>query len=94
MSGEREQIIAEHRRQISKLYRSLYERAMTGQSRKASMHSFCLECCGWQIKEVFLCTSPQCPLFPYRPKSRTSQGTPESVPNKPESTNSEQEDIG
>jgi hypothetical protein len=71
--------IAEHRAQIPKLYRGIYDKAITGKSRKAAMHAFCLECCGWQIKEVYLCTSPQCPLFLYRPKSRASQGTPESV---------------
>jgi len=26
----------------------------------------CLECCGWSPKEVTGCTSPLCPLFPYR----------------------------
>lgn len=26
----------------------------------------CLDCCGWQAKEVRLCTCPQCALWPYR----------------------------
>ena len=85
--------IAEHQKQIPKLYRGLYIRAMAGKSRKASMHSFCLECCGWQIQEVFLCTSPQCPLYPYRPKPRASQGKPEGVSEEQESKDSNNKDV-
>ena len=94
MNIERKEKIAERLAQIPKLYRGIYDKAITGKSRKAAMHAQCLECCGWQIKEVFLCTSPQCSLYPYRPKPRASQGASESIPNKPESTNSEQKDIG
>jgi len=72
-------MIAERRRQISgrlaqipKLYRGIYDKAIRGRSRKAAMHSFCLECCGYQIAEVFLCTDLGCQLYPYRPKSRVS----------------------
>lgn len=83
----RQEMIAERRVQIPNLYRAIYDRAITGKSRKAAMHAFCLECCGWQIKEVFLCTSPQCPLYPYRPKSRASQGAPESVSEEPDKQN-------
>lgn len=75
-------------RQIPILYRSLYARAIGGKSRKAAMHSFCLECCGWQIKEVFLCTDLGCPLYPYRPQSRVSQVAPESVSDEQESKKS------
>jgi hypothetical protein len=81
---QRDQIRA-RRAQIPKQYPATYDRAMTGKSRKAAMRAFCLECCGWQIKEVFLCTDLACPLYPYRPSSRSSQGTPESVPDKPQS---------
>ena len=84
MDGKRQELIAKHRADVPKLYRGIYDKAVAGKSRKAAMHAFCLECCGWQIKEVFLCTSPQCPLYPYRPQSRVSQGTPESVPDEPE----------
>ncbi len=83
MNIERKEKIAERLAQIPKLYRGIYDKAITGKSRKAAMHAQCLECCGWQIKEVFLCTSPQCPLYPYRPKSRVPQDAPESVPNEP-----------
>jgi len=76
--------ISERLAQMPRLYRALYERAIAGNSRKAAMHSFCLECCGWQIKEVFLCTDLGCSLYPYRPKSRVSPVASESVPDEPE----------
>jgi len=93
-SVERQKKIAERRTQIPKLYRGIYDKAVTGSSRKAAMHAFCLECCGWQIKEVFLCTDLGCPLYSYRPKSRASQGAPESVSNEPEPKNSNNEGNG
>ena len=79
--------IAGYRRQIPKLYQGIYKRAMTGKSRKAAMHAFCLECVGWQIKEVHACSDTGCSLYPYRPKSSVSPDTPESVSNAPESKN-------
>lgn len=85
---EREAKIAERRAQMPCSYRATYDRAVKGKSRKAAMHAFCLECCGWQIKEVFLCTDLGCSLYPYRPRSRVSQVASESVPNEPELKNS------
>jgi hypothetical protein len=93
MRTQKEQI-AERLKQMPKLYRAIYKKAMAGKSRKAAMHSFCLECCGWQIKEVYLCTDEGCSLYPYRPESRTPQVAPESVPNEPELKISEQKGIG
>jgi hypothetical protein len=84
---DRQAKIAERRKQIPKLYRGIYDKAVTGRSRKAAMHAQCLECCGWQVKEVFLCTDLGCPLYPYRPKSRVSPVAPQSVPNEPETKN-------
>jgi hypothetical protein len=63
---------------------------MTGKSRKAAVHAFCLECCGWQISEVFRCTDGGCPLYLYRPASRIVAGVPESTPDDTESANSPQ----
>ncbi len=57
-------------REVPTKYQRIYRRAMTGKSRKAAMHAFCLECCYWQIKEVQLCGDDGCPLFPYRPRAR------------------------
>jgi hypothetical protein len=78
--------IAARLAQIPKQYRPTYERAMTGKSRKAAMRAFCAECCGYQIKEVYLCTDLGCPLYPYRPCSRVTQGSPQSIREKPELT--------
>jgi hypothetical protein len=47
-------------------YRAKYEAGMTGKSRKSAVRTFCLECMGWSAFGVRKCTSPGCPLFPYR----------------------------
>ncbi len=86
MNRERRSQIAERRTQIPKLYRALYNRAIAGRSRKAAMHSFCVECCGYEIKEVFVCSDLGCLLYPYRPRSRISTVVPESLPADAEST--------
>jgi hypothetical protein len=62
-----EEKIAKRRADMPSLYRGIYDKAMSGTSRKAAMQAFCLECMGWQRKEVEHCTSPACPLYPYRP---------------------------
>ena len=85
----REEQVAERRAQIPKLYRATYEKAVKGKSRKAALRAFCAECCGYQIKEVYLCTDLGCPLYPYRPRSRVSPVASESVPNEQESKNSD-----
>jgi hypothetical protein len=79
MTSNRDALIEQRRAQIPKLYRAIYDKAVRGNSRKAAMHAFCLECVCWQIKEVFLCTDLGCPLYPYRPQSRVSQEASESV---------------
>lgn len=66
-------------RAVPKQYQALYKRAMSGKSRKAAMKIQCIECCGWQIAEVFVCADSGCSLWPYRPAARTSQGAPESI---------------
>jgi hypothetical protein len=55
-------------------YREMYQRAMTGRAREASVRTFCLMCVGWLYKEVQACTDPRCPLYPYRLPSRLSAG--------------------
>ena len=83
----RDQQIRERRGQMPKLYRGIYNKAMTGKSRKAAMRAFCLECVAWQINEVFQCTDAACPLYPYRPSPRSAQGAPECNGKAVESTN-------
>lgn len=86
MRTQRQQI-AERRAQMPRLYRGIYDKAMSGKSRKAAMRAFCLECVAWQIKEVYTCTCKACPMHPYRPTSRASQGAPEDTGDAVESTN-------
>ena len=52
--------------QIPTKYRGLYQRAMSGKSRKAAIRTHCLMCVGWQAREVVLCTATTCPLYSYR----------------------------
>ncbi len=47
-------------------YRGNYERAMASKSRKAAIRAQCLECCGWNSKEVKCCTSTDCTLHKFR----------------------------
>ena len=47
-------------------FRPMYERAMSGRSRKAAIRCHCLMCVGWLEREVELCTARNCPLYPYR----------------------------
>ena len=90
MTSERETQIAKRRAEMPRSLRACYDKAVSGRSRKAAMRAFCLECCGYEIREVFLCTDLGCPLYPYRPRSRVSQGAPESIPQASESKNSTQ----
>ncbi len=85
MTSEREAQIATRRAEMPRSHRACYDKAVSGKSRKAAMRAFCLECCGYEIREVFLCTDLGCPLYPYRPRSRVSQGAPESIRETPES---------
>ncbi len=75
------------KREVPKKYRGFYERAMTGKSRKAAMHAFCLECCCWQIKEVQQCRDNGCPLFSYRSRARILPKCSQTRRNGEESTN-------
>ena len=86
MKDQRQQI-AERRAQMPKLYRGIYDKAMTGKSRKAAMRAFCLECMACQINEVFQCTDAACPLYPYRPSPRSAQSARESGVKPVESAN-------
>lgn len=55
-------------------FNRMYERAMSGRSRKAAIRAHCLMCVGWLEQEVEKCTSPDCPLFHYRLATPTSDG--------------------
>lgn len=77
MSTEKEkakQRIAKHRADMPRQFRRVYDIAMSGRSLRAAVNSQCIECMGYVLKEVRLCCSPQCPLFPYRPTQGASYG--------------------
>ena len=61
-----ERRIAETEASYPRSSRAIYQRAMTGRSRKAAMDAFCIMCMGYQPFEVKHCTAPECPLYPYR----------------------------
>ncbi len=46
--------------------RPVFLRAWRGNSRKAALRAFCLECMGYESAEVNRCTARACPLYPYR----------------------------
>ena len=49
----------------------------------SAIRAFCLECVGWSYYEVEKCTSPLCPLFPFRfgknPSRKGIGGNPEFI---------------
>ena len=77
--------IAQHRADMPRQVRKVYDIAMTGRSLRAAVNSQCIECMGYQFKEVRLCVSPQCPLFPYRPVQGISYNVSEPVESGAES---------
>jgi hypothetical protein len=54
------------RREYPAMCRPIYDRAMTGRSRKAGIKSFCTMCMGYQPRLVKTCDVKGCPLYPYR----------------------------
>lgn len=67
MITDREKQIEQRLSQIPKIYRAIYKSAMKGTSRKSAIHSFCLQCTGYEKEEVRLCTDLSCPLYEFRP---------------------------
>jgi len=47
--------------------------AINGLTRSKAIKLFCTECLGWESSPAG-CTSPLCPLFPYRGRTMASQG--------------------
>jgi hypothetical protein len=69
----REQKIAGRMKEMPKVYRKIYEKAVAGNSKAAAIKAFCLECCMWQKNEIINCTSLACPLFAYRPLFKSAK---------------------
>ncbi len=40
-----------------------------------AIRKYCIECSGYQLKEIRDCTCTECPLYPYRMGTRPSQDT-------------------
>ena len=52
---------------IPKAYRGIYKKAIQGKSLRACINAQCLMCCGYQRKEVTLCSDLACPLWTVKP---------------------------
>lgn len=63
----RQQKIARRIRDIPKIYRKTYQKAVIHGSKPAAIKAFCLECVCWQKNEIINCTSLDCPLYAVRP---------------------------
>ncbi len=59
--------IAKRLSQMPPLSKRTYLKAMRGKSMAAGIKANCMECIGWERIAVRRCTSPACPLYPYRP---------------------------
>ncbi len=81
--------IADHRAKMPARFRKAYDIAMGGQSLRAAVSSFCVECMGYEYSEVKKCVSPQCPLFPYRPLRGVSYSLPGLGNQQQEATKNE-----
>ena len=68
-----EQLVAERLGQMPKSYRATYRKAVAGNSLRAAVNSFCLECVGWRVEEIRHCTDLGCPLYAVRPYQGSSQ---------------------
>jgi hypothetical protein len=63
----RQQKIARRTKDIPKIYRKVYEKAVINGNKPAAIKAFCLECVCWQKNEIINCTSFACPLYLVRP---------------------------
>jgi len=74
----RNQKIDRRIKDIPKIYRKIYEKAVINGSKPAAIKAFCLECVCWQKNEIINCTSLDCPLYAVRPFLKFSK-TPAGV---------------
>jgi hypothetical protein len=74
----RNQKIDRRIKEIPKIYRKIYEKAVINGSKPAAIKAFCLECVCWQKNEIINCTSLDCPLYAVRPFLKFSK-TPAGV---------------
>ena len=63
-----EQRIKEHRTDVPRKYRKLYDKVMRGEaSPREAIRLQCLECWAYIKTETELCDNYACPLYAYRP---------------------------
>jgi hypothetical protein len=60
---------------LPRVFKALYRRAMKGRSRRAAIDAHCNMCMGWIRGGPYTCSSPECPLFPYRPGETVEKKT-------------------
>jgi hypothetical protein len=94
MSNDRVQKINQRLSQMQPAYKGVYKKAVTGKSLRACINAQCLMCCGYQRKEVTLCTDLACPLYAVRPYQEILQDGHYGAFSGVESKNSGQGYIG
>ena len=57
--------------QMPKDFQNTYKKAIARKSMAAAVKAMCSECVGYVREEVRLCTDTGCPLFRYRPFTRS-----------------------
>ena len=70
-------------------YLATFQRAFAGNSLRAAINAFCIECVGFVAADVVTCTAPDCPLFSCRPGRHLGEEAPEPEGLGKESTSSE-----
>ena len=83
----RNQKIDRRIKDIPKIYRKIYEKAVINGSKPAAIKAFCLECVCWRIEEVRMCTDLACPLHAIRPYQERSQNGRDGHSARPERMN-------
>ena len=77
MNKSREAQINKRLQNIPRSLQSIYRRATSGNSLRAAVNAFCVECVGYVTNEVRQCTDRGCPLWAVRPYQDSSQSARE-----------------
>jgi hypothetical protein len=74
----RDEQIVKRLSQMPVTCRGAYKKAVEHKSMRSALNSQCLECCGYQRKEVSVCSDLGCPIYSYRPfqKRTVNDDTP------------------
>jgi hypothetical protein len=67
------ELIKKKLKEIPETAKGITLKALSGTtSPRGAIKAFCLECIGYERKEITNCTAPLCPLYEYRPKFSNS----------------------